>query len=180
MVFCFVQNFFFGQHKSQNIIFFVAQSAIFFLQNLTLGYMTKTLNQIFFFSSTKIRIFFSATVGIRIFFQKKTITPPLQVKWLFPQGLCIYCNSQQHLSLIILCVKHFFKYDFNMTYNVGSLVTLHYFCNFTLISLYRTNGIHNIIILIMPTKTSLSDYLFTSPYLGLRNRIRSKNCVTCC
>ena len=36
-------------------------------QNLTLGYMTKTLNQIIF-SSTKIRIFFSATLGIRIFF----------------------------------------------------------------------------------------------------------------
>jgi hypothetical protein len=28
----------------------------------------QTLNQIFFFSSTKIRIFFSATLGIRIFF----------------------------------------------------------------------------------------------------------------
>ena len=35
---------------------------------LTLGYMTKTLNQIIFFSSTKIRIFFSATLGIRIYF----------------------------------------------------------------------------------------------------------------
>jgi hypothetical protein len=41
----------------------------FFFQNLTLGYITKTLNQIFFFfSSTKIRIFISATLGIRIFF----------------------------------------------------------------------------------------------------------------
>ena len=39
-----------------------------FCQNLTLGYMTKTLNQIIFFFSTKIRIFFSATLGIRIFF----------------------------------------------------------------------------------------------------------------
>jgi hypothetical protein len=34
----------------------------------TLGYMTRTLNQIIFFPSTKIRIFFSATLGIRIFF----------------------------------------------------------------------------------------------------------------
>ena len=40
----------------------------FFFHNLTLGYMTKTLNQIIFFSSTKIRICFSATLGIRIFF----------------------------------------------------------------------------------------------------------------
>jgi hypothetical protein len=39
--------------------------------------MTKTLNQIIFFSSTKIRIFFSATLGIRIFFGKKTITSNL-------------------------------------------------------------------------------------------------------
>jgi hypothetical protein len=39
----------------------------FVVANLTLGYMTKTLNQIIF-SSTKIRIFFSATLGIRIFF----------------------------------------------------------------------------------------------------------------
>ena len=55
--------------------FFDAQSANFFLQNLTLGYMTKTLNQIIFFSSIKIRIFFSATLGIRINVLKKTITP---------------------------------------------------------------------------------------------------------
>ena len=71
MVFCFVQKYFFGQHKSQNIYFFVAQSAQFFFQNLTLGYMTKTLNQIIFFSSPKIRIFFSAALGIRIFFLQK-------------------------------------------------------------------------------------------------------------
>ena len=49
MVFCFVQNFFFGQHELEYYFFF---------KNLTLGYMTKTLNQ----------IFFSATLGIRIFF----------------------------------------------------------------------------------------------------------------
>ena len=39
--------------------------------------MTKTLNHIIFFSSTKIRIFFSATLGTRIFFFIKiTKTPP--------------------------------------------------------------------------------------------------------
>ena len=47
MVFCFVQNFFFGQHKLE-YFFFVAQSANFFFQNLTLDYMTKTLKQIIF------------------------------------------------------------------------------------------------------------------------------------
>ena len=75
MIFCFVQKFFFGQHKSWNIYFFCRAKCEFFFQNLTLGCMTKILNQIIFFSSTKIRIFFSATLGIRIFFQKKTITP---------------------------------------------------------------------------------------------------------
>jgi hypothetical protein len=51
MVFCFVQNFFFGQHKSYYIYFF---------QNKTLGYMTKTLNQIiFFFLHQNQNIFFS-------------------------------------------------------------------------------------------------------------------------
>jgi len=56
MVFCFI-------FYSDNM-----RVRIFFFQNLTLGYMTKTLNQIIFFSSTKIRIFFSAILGIRIFF----------------------------------------------------------------------------------------------------------------
>ena len=78
MVFCLVRKFFFGQHKSQNI-FFCRAKREFFFQILTLGYMTKTLNQIIFFSSTKIRIFFSATLGMRIFFQKKTIIPPFKL-----------------------------------------------------------------------------------------------------
>ena len=76
MVFCFVQNFFFGQHESYNIYFFCRAKREFFFQITTLVYMTKTLNQIIFFSSTKIRIFFSATLGIRICFYKKTITRP--------------------------------------------------------------------------------------------------------
>ena len=65
MVFCFVQKSFF-------LITRELEYLLIFFQNLTLGYMTKTLNQIIFFSSTKIRIFFSATLGIRIFFLEKT------------------------------------------------------------------------------------------------------------
>jgi len=79
MVFCFVQNFFFGQHELEYFFFF---------QNSTLGYMTKTLNQIIFFSSTKIRIFCSATLGIRIFYLEKKHNPPFQVKWSVPY-ICI-------------------------------------------------------------------------------------------
>ena len=69
MVFCFVQNFFFGQHKSQNdLIFF---------QDLTLGYMTKTLNQIiFFFLQQNQNIFFS-NIGNQNIFLEKNHNPPL-------------------------------------------------------------------------------------------------------
>ena len=53
-------------NMSYNISFSCRTKCEFFFQNLTLGYMTKTLKQIFF-PSTKIRIFFSVTLGIRIF-----------------------------------------------------------------------------------------------------------------
>jgi hypothetical protein len=59
-------EFFFRTTREIEYFFF------FFFQNLTLDYMTKTLNQISFFSSTKIRIFCSATWGIRRFFLEKT------------------------------------------------------------------------------------------------------------
>ena len=52
------------------------RSEFFFLQNLTLGYMTKTLNQITFFSSTKIRVFFQQHRESEYLFRKKNITPP--------------------------------------------------------------------------------------------------------
>jgi hypothetical protein len=84
MVFCFVQNFFFGQHELE-YFFFVAQSANFFSQNLALGYMTKTRNHIFFFFNQNQNIFFSNIGNQNIFFRKKTITPlPLEVKWSVP------------------------------------------------------------------------------------------------
>ena len=62
MVFCFVQKFYFGQHKSYNIFFFCRTKREVFFQNLTLGYMTKTLNQI---------IFFFLHQNQNIFFRKK-------------------------------------------------------------------------------------------------------------
>ena len=69
MVFCFVQNFFFGQHESWNIYFFCRE---FFFQNLTLGYMTKTLNQIiFFFPPPKSEYFFQQHWESEYFFRKK-------------------------------------------------------------------------------------------------------------
>jgi hypothetical protein len=56
----------------------------FFFQNLTLGYMTKTLNQIiFFFLHQNQNIFFSNIGNLNIFLEKKHNTP-LQVKWPVP------------------------------------------------------------------------------------------------
>jgi hypothetical protein len=58
------EQFFFRTTQELQYLFFCRAKREFFFQNLILGYMTKTLNQIIFFSSTKIRIFFSATLGI--------------------------------------------------------------------------------------------------------------------
>ena len=58
-------------------------------QNLTLGYMTITLNQrirLFFFPLPKSEYFFQQYWESEYFFRKKTQTPPipLQIKWSFP------------------------------------------------------------------------------------------------
>ena len=115
---------FFPDNASQNNYFFCRAKSTFFFQNLTLGYLTKTLNQIFFFSSTKIRIFFSATLGIRIFFQKKTINPPFKLNGrsltatqftitvynIQPAlDLIFYSCLSPHLSSIFHCSYLFFK-----------------------------------------------------------------------
>ena len=72
MVFCFVQNIFFGQHKSQNIYFICRAKREISFQYLTLGYMTKTLNQIiFFFLHQNQNIFFSNIGNQNIFLEKK-------------------------------------------------------------------------------------------------------------
>ena len=79
MVFCFVQKFFSDNTRVGIFIFF---------QNLTLGYMTKTLNQIFFFLHQNQNIFFSNIGNQNIFLEKKYNLPPpthtLQVKWSVP------------------------------------------------------------------------------------------------
>ena len=96
-----------GNTRVRTFIFFVARSATFFFQNVTLGYTTKTLNQIIFVSSTKIRIFFSATLGIRIFFSKKNIPhPPFKLNG----------RSLKHLKICLIalmppsiCIKRRFQ-----------------------------------------------------------------------
>ena len=75
--FLFSSEFFFRTAQELEYLFFCRAERNFFFHNLTLGYMTKTLNHIIFFPSSK----------IRIFFLEKNHNPPLtlQVKWSFPK-----------------------------------------------------------------------------------------------
>jgi hypothetical protein len=75
MVFFSFRIFFSDNTRVRILIFFVAQRAKFCFQILTLGYMTKTLNQIIFCSSTKIRIFFQQHWESEYFFRKKQHNP---------------------------------------------------------------------------------------------------------
>ena len=56
----------------------------FFPQKLTLGYMTKTLNQIIFFFLHQNHNFFFSNIGNQNIFLEKNHNPPLPVKWSFP------------------------------------------------------------------------------------------------
>ena len=78
MVLCFDQNFFFGQHELE-YLFFCHAKCKFFFQNLTLGYMTKTLQQIiFFFLHQNQNIFFS-NIGNQNIFLEKNHNPPFKL-----------------------------------------------------------------------------------------------------
>ena len=99
MVFCFVQKFFSDNTRVRIFIFFCGAEPEIFFQNLLLGYMTKTLNQIIiFFPPPKSEYFFQQHWESEYIFRKKTITPPLQVKWLFPyydrilRNIFFYCS----------------------------------------------------------------------------------------
>ena len=69
--FLFRSKHFFRTTRVRILIFFVAQSANFFPQNSTLGYMTKTLNQIIFFPPPKSEYFFQQHWESDYFFSKK-------------------------------------------------------------------------------------------------------------
>ena len=70
--------FFSDNTRGRIFIFFCRAKREIFFRSSTLGYMTKTLNQIIFFLHQN-QNFCSATLGIRIFFQKKNITPPCKL-----------------------------------------------------------------------------------------------------
>jgi hypothetical protein len=86
MVFCFVQNFFFGQHELE-YLFFLSRKAQFFFHNSTLSYMTKTQNQIIIFFLHQNQNIFFRNIGNQNIFK---VSLPVQVKWSFPYIYYIY------------------------------------------------------------------------------------------
>ena len=80
----FRSEFFFRTTREFEYLFFLSCKARKIFQNLTLDYMTKTLNQIIiFFLHQNQNIFFS-NIGNQNIFLEKNHSHPLQVKWSFP------------------------------------------------------------------------------------------------
>ena len=103
MFFFFRSEMFFRATRELEFFFCRAKREIFFLQNLTLGYMTKNSESDYFcFPSPKTEYFFSATLGFRIFFLGKNHNPSLQVKWSFPKEFLCRCwyNALYNILLI--------------------------------------------------------------------------------
>ena len=81
----FRSEFFFRTTQELEYLFFCRAKREIFSQNLTLGYMTKTLNQIFVFPPPKSEYFFQQHWNQNIFLEKKhNLPPPFQAKWSFP------------------------------------------------------------------------------------------------
>jgi hypothetical protein len=94
----FRSEFFFRTTRELEYLFFLSCKARFFFQNSTLGYMTKTLNQIIFFSLHQNQNIFFSNIGNQNILLEKKHNPPLQVKWSFPN---VMLNDQfRHIYLV--------------------------------------------------------------------------------
>jgi hypothetical protein len=71
MVFCFVQNFFFGQHESYNIYFFCREARIFFPEFYIRLYDKNSESDYFLFPPAKSEYFFQQHWESEYFFRKK-------------------------------------------------------------------------------------------------------------
>ena len=76
MVFCFLQNFFFGQHEIEYLVFLSREAQIFFPEFNIRLYDKNSESDYFFFLHQNQNIFFSNIGNQNIFFRKKNITPP--------------------------------------------------------------------------------------------------------
>jgi hypothetical protein len=73
--FLFRSEFFFRTTRELEYLFFLSPKGEMFFQNLTLGYMTKTLNQMIFFLPPKSEYFFQQHWESEYFFRKKHNPP---------------------------------------------------------------------------------------------------------
>jgi hypothetical protein len=83
MVFCFVQKFVFG-HKSSNIYFFCRAKREFFFPEFNIGLYDKNSESDYFFPPPPKSDYFFQQHWESEYFFRKNHTPPLQVKWSFP------------------------------------------------------------------------------------------------
>ena len=149
MVFCFVQNFFFGQHESSNINFFCCAKREIFFQNSTSGYMSKTLNQIiFFFLDQNQNIFFSNIGNQNIFLEISIPPTPFKLngrslthsleegRWFSPGTLGtknktdrpditeillnVALNAMTIILSFLFCLLFFYETNWDMNYNLFS------------------------------------------------------------
>ena len=103
MVFCFVQNFFFGQHKSQNIYFFCRA----FFPHYNIRLYDKNSESDYFFPLHQNQNIFFSNIGNQNIFLEKNHTPPPPFKL-----------NGRSLSVLIFLVTHG-KCDFLPTFWVG-------------------------------------------------------------
>ena len=124
MVFCFVQNFFFGQYKSQNIYFFCRAKRQFFFPELNIRlYDKNSETDYFFFLHQNQNIFFS-NIGNQYIFLEKNHNPPFKLNghsliMFIPFGFIVpkdcyrsfvfqYFDTEIYLMKVIpeMCHKH--------------------------------------------------------------------------
>jgi hypothetical protein len=93
--FLFRSEKFFLDNTRVRIYFFLSREAQFFFQNLTLGYRTKTLNQIIFFPSTKNQNIFFSNIGNQNIFLVKNHNPPFKLNG---RSLSVSIRQKFHLK----------------------------------------------------------------------------------
>ena len=76
--FLFRSEFFFPSTRELEYLFFLSRKVHFFFQNLTLGYMTKTLNHIIFFFLRQNQNIFFSNIGNQNIFLEKNHNPPFK------------------------------------------------------------------------------------------------------
>jgi hypothetical protein len=119
----------FSDNKRVRIFIFLLRKAQFFFQYLTLGYMTKTLNQIIFVFLHQNQNIFSASLGIKIF-------------------------EVPYINYFLALIKHYFfsqfyNYNKNKSLQVKAFSKLKswYWCSFNISIIHnqiQIDGIYNV------------------------------------